>query len=137
MGAAHAGHAGALAGVVQNVVNELCALSGSRPSDIYTAIGPCIRQASYEVGNDLRERFLEESPANAAFFAHGRDAEHWQLDMPAYVHSKLLAAGVSASHMDDIGLDTVTRPDDFFSYRRVRLEGKSAFGNQVSCIMLR
>ena len=137
VGAAHAGHAGALAGVVQNVVHELCALSGSSPSDLYVAIGPCIRQASYEVGTDLRERFLAESPANASYFARGRDAEHLQLDLPAYVRSKLLAAGVSASRVDDVGLDTVTRPHDFFSYRRVRLEGNSSFGNQVSCIMLR
>lgn len=136
VGAAHAGHSGALAGVVQNVVNELCALSGSRPSELYAAIGPCIRQASYEVGSDLRERFLSESPVNASCFAPGRDAEHWQLDLPAYVRSKLLAAGVPSDRVYDVGLDTVTRPDDFFSYRRVRLEGKSAFGNQVSCIML-
>jgi YfiH family protein len=54
VGAAHAGWKGALGGVVQSVVSAMQEL-GAEPSRILAVVGPCIAQASYEVGADYEE----------------------------------------------------------------------------------
>ena len=48
-GAAHAGWRGAVAGVIEATVAAMVGL-GADPAAIVAAIGPCIGQASYEVG---------------------------------------------------------------------------------------
>ena len=42
-----------------------------RAERVTAALGPCIAQASYEVGPEFVARFAAEDPANAAFFATG------------------------------------------------------------------
>ena len=54
VGAAHAGWRGAVAGVLEATISAMIAL-GSSPERITAAVGPCIAQASYEVGPDLRD----------------------------------------------------------------------------------
>src|SRR5437870_9865924 len=53
IGAVHAGWKGALAGVIESAVDAMEQL-GARRNRISAAIGPCISQASYEVGDELR-----------------------------------------------------------------------------------
>src|SRR5580704_15618916 len=63
IGAAHAGWRGALAGVIEATVAAMERLGAAR-AHIRTAIGPMIRQASYEVGPDLIARFGAEDHAS-------------------------------------------------------------------------
>ncbi len=65
--AAHAGWKGAIGGVLENAIARIEALGGQR-SRIIAAIGPLIRQPSYEVGEDFRAQFIAKDPAYAAFF---------------------------------------------------------------------
>src|SRR5580692_8449208 len=58
IGAAHAGWRGALTGVVEATVEAMEKLGAER-ANIVAAIGPLIRQPSYEVGNEFVERFVE------------------------------------------------------------------------------
>ncbi len=67
VGAAHAGWRGAVHGVLEATVAAMTAL-GAASGDIVAAIGPCIGQASYEVGPDLRDAVLQHSAAAAVFF---------------------------------------------------------------------
>jgi hypothetical protein len=46
--------------------------------------GPCIAQGSYEVTAELRDAVGEPR-----FFAPGRDAAHWQFDLPGYCAARL------------------------------------------------
>ena len=50
--AVHAGWRGAADRIVENAVLELCRL-GAKAENIYIAIGPCIDECCYEVGNDF------------------------------------------------------------------------------------
>ena len=68
VGAAHAGWRGAVAGVIEATVAAMVQL-GARPNRIAAAIGPCIRQASYEVAADMRDAVLLQDHANDRFFA--------------------------------------------------------------------
>lgn len=128
VGAVHAGWRGAVAGVLEATVAAMQRLGAHR---VVAAVGPCIRQPSYEVGADLRDAVLAHDPADAAFFAAGRPG-HWQFDLAGYCRARL--AGVA--QVDVLDADTLADPDRFFSHRRRTLAGGGPIGHQISAIML-
>ena len=129
VGAAHAGWRGALAGVLEATVMAMRAL-GAR--EIHAVIGPCIAQASYEVGADLHGAVLARQANDARFFTPARPG-HWRFDLPGYCAARLRAAGVKT---EALGLDTYAQEQEFFSYRRKTLRGEAATGHQISVIRL-
>ena len=131
VGAAHAGWRGAVMGVLDATVAAMTAL-GASAGRIVAAIGPCIGQASYEVGPDLRDSVLARSAAAAAFFAAGRRADRWQFDLPGYCAARLRAAGVGQVIVT--GFDTLLDEDRFFSHRRRTLAKAGPIGHQISVI---
>jgi purine-nucleoside/S-methyl-5'-thioadenosine phosphorylase / adenosine deaminase len=130
VGAAHAGWRGALAGVLEATVAAMRTLGARRVS---AAIGPCIRQYSYEVSADLRDAVLARDPADIRFFALGRREAHWQFDLPGYCAVRLTAAGVVVASIE---ADTVEDEARFFSHRRRTLGGGGPIGHQISAIRL-
>jgi len=130
VGAAHAGWRGAVAGILEATVEAMERLGAARQR-IAAAIGPCVSQASYEVGPDLRDAVLARNADAGAHFAPGRRAERWQFDLPGYCVARLRAAGVAATW---IGRDTLGEPDAFFSHRRATLAGDGPIGHQLSAI---
>ena len=133
VGAAHAGWKGALAGVLPNAVAAMEKLGADR-SRIVAALGPCIRQASYEVGPEFPALFLRQSPENGRFFESGGRAGHHQFDLGGYIVAQLEATGLAAIY--DTGLDTYANPDRVFSYRRNTHRGHRDYGRNVSAICL-
>ncbi len=137
VGAAHAGWRGAVAGVLEATLAAMESL-GAVPARIRAAIGPAIRQPSYEVGPDLRAAVLgndpEGLPGDARFFAPGRRPERWYFDLPGYCASRLAAAGIGA--VTALEADTAAEPERFFSHRRRTLAGGGPIGHQISLIML-
>lgn len=133
VGSAHAGWKGAIGGVVQGAVNTMTAL-GANPADIVAVVGPCIGQASYEVGPEFVERFVGEDAANERFFVAAADAEKRMFDLPAYVLSRLRAAGVETCEW--VGHDTCAEEELFFSNRRAFKRGEPDFGRLMSAIVL-
>jgi hypothetical protein len=131
VGAAHAGWRGAVAGVLEATIAAMVAL-GASPDGITAAIGPCIAQASYEVGPDLRDAVLVRSAADEAFFAPGRRDDRWQFDLAGYCAARLGAAGVG--HVIVTGVDTMAEEDRFFSHRRRTLTNAGPIGHQISVI---
>lgn len=130
VGAAHAGWRGAVAGVLEATVEAMAALGAAR-AGIAAVIGPCIRQASYEVGPDLRDAVLGSAPGDARFFAPGRPG-HWQFDLAGYCAARLAAAGLGQVAITPG--DTAAEPDRFFSHRRRTLAGGGPIGHQISGI---
>src|ERR1700733_4302612 len=66
IGAAHAGWKGALTGILESTVDAMEKLGAER-TGIVAAIGPLIRQHSYEVGGEFVERFIDPHPETAPF----------------------------------------------------------------------
>lgn len=132
VGAAHAGWKGAIGGVTDATLAAMVAL-GADCSRIAAAIGPCIGRTSYEVSDDFARRFEADDPANERFFSAGRVGHHY-FDIEAYVIHRLASAGVS--RIDALGIDTLTNPDDYYSYRRTTLAGEADYGRQISLIGL-
>lgn len=132
VGAAHAGWKGALSGVTDTTIAAMEALGAVRDR-IVAAIGPTIGRKSYEVDDAFVARYVAHDPDNERFFAAGRSG-HAHFDLPAYVAHRLAAAGVRT--VADVGCDTLSNPDRFFSYRRATLSGQNSYGRQISLIGL-
>ena len=130
IGAAHAGWRGAIGGVTDACIGTMLSL-GARIDRIAAAIGPTIAQKHYEVGHDFPDAFLEEDPANAAFFREGPSGQP-HFDLPGYVAARLKAAGVGRIWLSDE--DTYGQPGKWPSYRRACHDGSNRDGRLVSMI---
>jgi YfiH family protein len=133
IGAAHAGWRGALTGVIEATVEAMERLGAAR-AHIRAAIGPMIRQASYEVGPDLMARFAAEDRASSRFFSLASREGHALLDLGGYVAERLKRAGVG--EIEDLGLCTYADPSRFFSYRRSTHRAEADYGRHVNAIAL-
>ena len=131
--AAHAGWKGALGGIIESTLSSMCKL-GAPAERILACVGPCIQQQSYEVGDELRQRFLEADARNDAYFRDSRRGGHFMFDLSEYVTHRVKAAGVA--NVERMELDTYASEQDFFSYRRATHRREPDYGRQVSVIAL-
>jgi YfiH family protein len=133
VGAAHAGWKGALAGVAEAAVDAMEQLGASRRR-IAVALGPMIRQASYEVGPDFVTRFAADDPENRRFFAPAARDGHAMFDLAGYIAARLERAEVG--RVEDLGHCTYADPTRFFSYRRSTHRAEADYGRHISAIAL-
>ena len=132
IGAAHSGWKGAIGGVLENTIAAMESLGASRGS-IIAAIGPLIRQQSYEVGAEFVARFSEGARDNARFFVPSNRADHAMFDLAGYIRMRLENAGILM--IDDVGVDTYT-DERFFSYRRTTHRKDPDYGRNIHAIVL-
>jgi len=132
IGAAHAGWKGALTGIVESTVAAMEKLGADR-AGIVAAIGPLIRQHSYEVGSEFVERFMEADAENAPFFIPSTREGHAMFDLAGFIRMRLENAGVLM--IDDIGVDTYS-DERFYSYRRSVHRKEPDYGRHVHAIAL-
>jgi YfiH family protein len=132
IGAAHAGWKGALGGVLENTIEAMTKLGAER-AGIVAAIGPLIRQHSYEVGAEFVDRFTSADPSNAQFFMAASRQNHALFDLAGYIRMRLESAGVLM--IDDVGIDTYS-DERFYSYRRSVHRGEADYGRHVHSIVL-
>jgi polyphenol oxidase len=132
IGAAHAGWKGALTGVLEQTIEAMERLGADRGS-LMVAIGPLIRQHSYEVGGEFVQRFVDDDAGNAAFFISSVRAGHSMFDLAGFIRQRLERAGVLM--IDDIGVDTYS-DERFYSYRRSVHRKEPDYGRHVHAIAL-
>jgi YfiH family protein len=132
IGAAHAGWKGALTGVLESTIDAMEKLGAER-SGIVAAIGPLIRQHSYEVGAEFVERFTSADADNAGFFVPSERAGHAMFDLAGLIRMRLENAGVLM--IDDVGIDTYS-DERFYSYRRSVHRNEPDYGRHVHAIVL-
>ena len=132
IGAAHAGWKGALTGVIESTVEAMEKLGADR-SGMVAAIGPLIRQHSYEVGGEFVERFLDADADNAMYFIPSDRSGHSMFDLAGFIRTRLENAGVLM--IDDIGVDTYS-DERFYSYRRSVHRKEPDYGRHVHAIAL-
>lgn len=132
IGAAHAGWKGALTGVVESTIEAMEKLGADR-GGIVAAIGPLIRQHSYEVGGEFVERFIDADGENRSFFIPSVRDGHAMFDLAGFIRMRLENAGVLM--IDDIGADTYS-DERFYSYRRSVHRKEPDYGRHVHAIAL-
>jgi len=133
IGAAHAGWRGALAGVLENTVTEM-QKRGARAQRIRAALGPCLRQANFEVGLELVDAFAAKHAQANRFFSPGRNAAKRQLDLAGFAAWRLADVGVE--QVFDLGVCTFDAPDQYFSFRASQRRSESDYGRNLSAIAL-
>lgn len=132
IGAAHAGWKGAFSGVLENTISEMEKLGAAR-GNIIAAIGPLIRQKSYEVGAEFVTRFTQDRESDARFFAPSSRAGHAMFDLAGYIRQRLERAGIRT--IDDVQVDTYA-DDRFYSYRRTTHRKEADYGRNIHAIVL-
>jgi YfiH family protein len=130
--AAHAGWKGALTGILESTIDAMEKLGADR-SGVVAAIGPLIRQESYEVGPEFVERFIEADAENGRFFLPGERNGHAMFDLAGFIRMRLENAGVLM--IDDLGIDTYS-DERCFSYRRSVHRKEPDYGRHVHAIVL-
>lgn len=118
--AAHAGWRGLCDGVIENAVRSMDVPGGS----IVAWLGPAIGPASYEVGEDVYNAFLDQDEnADSAFVARIAPGKYL-MDLYALARQRLARMGVADVHGGD--WCTLRETDRFFSYRRDGQTGRMA-----------
>lgn len=117
--AVHAGWRGLAAGVIEAALSHF-----DEPADHVLAwLGPAIGPEAFEVGSDVRERFLQDDLCAAGAFVAGRPG-HWMADIYHLARIRLERAGVG--FIGGGNYCTVADNTRFFSYRRDGVTGRMA-----------
>lgn len=120
--AVHAGWRGLCDGVIETAIKKM----PSNPTDILAWLGPAIGPNSFEVGNEVREQFMQkDAKAISAFKPHG---DKWLCDIYAIAKQRLNNIGVTQIYGGGVNEEFCTYTDDarFFSFRRDNITGRMA-----------
>ncbi len=107
--AIHAGWRGVVAEIVSHTLAAIAA-RGVAPARLRAAIGPCIEQPAFEVGEEVAQRFAP------AFVDRSGPRPH--VDLVAAVRAQLQHGGVPAAAIERVGGCTHAQPQRYFSFRR-------------------
>lgn len=122
--AAHAGWRGLLDGVLEQAVSAM----GVAGDQVLAYLGPAIGPQAFEVGDEVRDAFIERD-ARAAGCFQALSGGKWLADLYGLARQRLAGKGVFKVHGGEFC--TFNEPDRFFSYRR---DGKT--GRMASMIWL-
>ncbi len=109
--AAHAGWRGLSAGILEKTVSAM----NATPERILAWLGPAISQPAFEVGDEVREQFVNRFDSAGACFSENGGGR-WQADLYGLATLRLRECGVTRV----FGGGCCTHDDSkrFFSYRR-------------------
>lgn len=130
--AVHAGWRGTVSRIAQKTLNFLQGEYGTRPEDVFVAIGPGISLEAFEVGVEVYEAFREVGFPMDKIARWYRPSSKWHIDLWGANYWLLLQAGVPAKQIEVSGVCTYLQCDDFFSARRLGINS----GRILSGIML-
>ena len=115
----HAGWRGLAAGVVEQGL----AAMGVSGDQMLAWLGPAIGPQAFEVGDEVRQAFVDHQPQAAMAFQKNTAGRHYA-DIYALARLRLAAAGVAQVYGGEYC--TYTQGQRFFSYRRDGLTGRMA-----------
>ena len=129
--AIHVGWKGAIKEIIKKVISFMLK-KGCKRNCITAAIGPCIRQRSYNVKDDFKKKFIKKDKKNKVFFKMEKNIVYF--DLPGFVKSQLKSNKIT--NIDTINIDTFDKKNNFFSARRsLRLKHED-YGRNISLIMI-
>ena len=129
--AIHVGWKGAFKEIIKKVISFML-IKGCKRKFITAAIGPCIRQRSYNVKDDFKKKFIKKDKKNKVFFKMKKDIIYF--DLPGFVRSQLKLNKIP--NIDTINIDTFDKKNNFFSARRSLRLKQEDYGRNISLIMI-
>ena len=116
---AHAGWRGLHAGVISNTLNQM----KSSVDTIMVSFGPAIGPEVFEVGDEVRQAFVDKDPLNAPAFAE-TEKGHYLCDIYQLARNELKAVGIT--QVSGGNFCTYSENKRFYSYRRDGVTGRMA-----------
>ena len=110
VGIAHAGWRGLVSGVIENLVNSF----NSYGDDLVVHLGPAISKNSFEVGEEVRELYLEKNENFKRSFSIKNNKNYLDL----YDAAKVVLEDFQIQLISGGDRCTFSESSDFFSYRR-------------------
>ena len=120
VGATHAGWRGLSGGVLERTVAQM----RCKAENIVAWLGPCIGPNAFEVGEDVRQAFVDYDAAAEKFFAPRAEQGKFLCDMFGLALLRLNSIGVTQIAVS--GRCTVSEPEFFYSHRRDKVTGRMA-----------
>lgn len=119
--AVHAGWKGTLANIAAAAAVKMHREFGSRPEDLYGALGPCIGACCFEVGPEVAHQF-------GTLFPERNDLhQRTRVDLRESNRRQLLAVGLQDERLDVGTQCTVCGGREFYSWRRDKVAGERMF----------
>ena len=119
--------------LVSNIISNTLAKMSTPPSDLVAWLGPCIGANAFEVGEEVRQKFIELSPLFERAFIKQRypltltkesEGDKYLANLVFIATLQLHQLGITnVSFLTDC---TFSRNDEYFSYRRDGQTGRMA-----------
>lgn len=136
--AIHAGWRGTAKRIVEKAISAMVITYKINPKNLVAVIGPGISLDSFEVGDEVYNKFSEagfsmdkiaqKRPARIPEYA---SQEKWHIDLPLCNRLQLEGMGVSSENIKDSAIDTFTHTDEFFSARRLGVDAGRIFNGII------
>ena len=112
IGAVHSGWRGTAKQIVRRTLEVMGSMYGTKPQDVYAAIGPCICQDCYEIGPEVAAEFGYDGK----ILKKGK-GDRYHLDLRKANLNLLLSAGLRREHITAGDVCTCCNRDVLFSHR--------------------
>lgn len=118
VGLSHSGWRGTVQQIGAVTVRKMTEVYGTRPEELYAAVGPSICRDCYEVSGDVIEAFRKSfGDAEAEGLFYEKENGKFQLDLWEANRRILKAAGILEGHISMPNLCTCCNPGFLFSHR--------------------
>lgn len=117
IGLSHSGWRGSVGRMGQKTLDAMKEAYGTKPEDVYAAIGPSICQDCYEISEDVAEHFYKEFPEYDEKILLNKGNGKYQLDLWKTNEIILLEAGVLPEHLAVTNICTCCNSKRLFSHR--------------------
>jgi len=122
--AIHAGWRGLYEGIVEKTIAHICTQLGLSSEQLLVWLGPCIGPTAFEVGDDVRSRFIQQNPLTASAFVTAEKSGKWLANLHQLAQCRLAhLKGISVTMSEHC---TFSEPSLFYSYRRDGKTGRLA-----------
>ena len=133
IGLSHSGWRGTVGRMGQKTLVAMAKAYGTKPEDVYAAVGPSICQECYEISEDVAEHFYEEFNGHGEEILINKGNGKYQLDLWKTNEIVLLEAGIKPEHLAVTNVCTCCNSEVLFSHRAS--QGKR--GNLAAFMMLK
>ncbi|VAW91747.1 FIG00003370: Multicopper polyphenol oxidase [hydrothermal vent metagenome] len=115
--AVHAGWKGIANGILKKTLQIYSEKMAGDLADIHVWIGPAISGKAYEVGQEVKEAFIQQDAILEKAFTR-QDTSHYLLDSSYAVQLQCVQQGVSTKQISTENFCTYQDSKRFYSYRR-------------------
>ena len=133
IGLSHSGWRGTVGRMGQKTLEAMAEAFGTKPEDVYAAIGPSICQDCYEISEDVAEHFYKEFQGHGDEILIDKGNHKYQLDLWKTNEIVLREAGILPEHLAVTNICTCCNAEVLFSHRAS--QGKR--GNLAAFLMIK